>query len=101
MVVRGDLANSYSYLNSKYIHKIQHLDLKSDEFLTNNKANFRVRKSDIRNVYHNPSKKWGMGYYPHDGRVYIETYDNKKKELIIPGNQSGEDIVNWIRHGRS
>ncbi len=37
-----------------------------------------------------------MGYYPHDGRVTIETFENKKREFIILGNQSGQDIANWI-----
>lgn len=37
-----------------------------------------------------------MGYYPHDGKVYVKTYDGKKKEFIILGSQSGEEIKNWI-----
>jgi hypothetical protein len=52
--------------------------------------------SDIKSAIYNPSKKFGMGYYPHDGRVIIETFDNKKREFIILGNQSGESIANFI-----
>jgi hypothetical protein len=37
-----------------------------------------------------------MGYYPHDGKVYIETHDGKKKEFIMLGNQSGQKIANLI-----
>jgi len=37
-----------------------------------------------------------MGYYPHDGKVYVTTNNNKKKEFIILGAQSGEAIKNWI-----
>ncbi len=37
-----------------------------------------------------------MGYYPHDGKVYIETFDGMKKELIVLGNQSGRKIADLI-----
>lgn len=92
-IVRGDISNPYSYLKGKYIKANADLDLMSDEFLRTN-ANFRINKDDIKNVYHNPKKKWGMGYYPHDGRVYIETNDGKKRELIVLGNQSGAYVAN-------
>ena len=42
-------------------------------------------------------KKWGMGYYPHDGKVYVKTKNGKKKEFIILGSQSGKEIENWIK----
>lgn len=96
LVVKGDLTNPYSYLKASYINKIQDDDLLSNSFLSKNKANFKINRKEIKNVYYDSTKKWGMGYYPHDGKVYIETFDNKKKELIILGNQSGQAIVNWI-----
>jgi len=95
LVVRGDLSNPYSYLKAKYLEDIEDEDLMGDTFLKI-KANFRINKREIKNVYHDSKKKWGMGYYPHDGKIYIETFDNKKKELIILGNQPGQEIVNWI-----
>jgi hypothetical protein len=97
LVVRGDLSNPYSYLKVKYIEEVEDIDLTGDSFLKI-KANFRINRREIKNVYHDSRKKWGMGYYPHDGKVYIETLDNKKKELIILGNQSGQKIVNWINN---
>jgi hypothetical protein len=96
LAVRGDLSNPFSYLKEKYINNIKDEDLMSNSFLINNKANFRINKKDIKNVYYDSNKKWGMSYYPHDGKVYIETFDKKKKELIILGNQSGQAIANWI-----
>ena len=61
-----------------------------------NKTNFLLKTSDIKSAVYNPAKKFGMGHYPHDGRVTIETYDNKKREFIILGNQSGKSIANLI-----
>ena len=61
-----------------------------------NKANFKIKLSDIKEVHYNPNKKFGMGPYPHDGRVTIKTNDNRKREFIILGNQSGQKIANWI-----
>ena len=61
-----------------------------------NKANFRINISEINHIYYDPKKKWGMGNYPHDGKIYIETFNGKRKELIILGGQSGQGIVDWI-----
>ena len=61
-----------------------------------NKTNFLLKTSDIKSAVYNPAIKFGMGPYPHDGRITIETYDNKKREFIILGNQSGESIANFI-----
>jgi hypothetical protein len=35
---------------------------------------------------------WGMGYCPHDGKVYVDTAEGKTLEFIILGNQNGEAI---------
>ncbi len=59
-------------------------------------ANFNIMLSDIRAVEYNPRKKWGMGYYPHDGRVFVET-DNTRREFIILGQQSGSDICQRLQ----
>lgn len=96
MAVKGDLQDPYSYIKSKYIDKVQNLDLLDGSILTQGKSNFLIQRADITNAYYDPKKKWGMGYYPHDGKVYIVTNDGKKKELIILGNQSGHQIANLI-----
>ena len=96
MAVKGDLQNPYSYIKSKYINKAQNLDLLDGSILKQDKSNFFIRRVNIKNAYYDPKKKWGMGYYPHDGKVYIVTNDGKKKELIILGNQSGHQIANLV-----
>jgi hypothetical protein len=37
-----------------------------------------------------------MGYYPHDGKVYVRTKDGKNREFIILGSQSGQEIKNRL-----
>jgi len=96
MAIKGDLTNPYSYLKNKYVEKIADLNLIDGSIIEANKTNFLIKTSDIKSAVYNPSKKFGMGPYPHDGRVTIETYDNKKREFIILGNQSGENIANFI-----
>lgn len=95
MAVRGDLSNPYAYIKQKYIQKSMQKDLLSDNLLAVNKINFRINKTDIKTVRYDARKKWGMGPYPHDGKVYIET-NNSKREFIILGAQSGKKIANWI-----
>jgi len=96
LAIKGDLTNPYSYLKNKYLEKIADLDLIDGSILEVNKTNFLIKTSDIKSATYNPAKKFGMGPYPHDGRVTIETYDNNKREFIILGNQSGESIANFI-----
>jgi hypothetical protein len=96
----GDLNNPYSYINSRYINRLSNEDLLGTKILDINKANFRIDYHDIADVRYNSRKKWGMGPYPHDGRVYIRTRTNVEKELIILGNQSGERIEHRILAAR-
>jgi hypothetical protein len=94
--VRGDLGNPYSYLKEKYIHEIENENLFDDSITLKNDTNFKIDRAKIRNAYYDPKKKWGMGYYPHDGKVYIETMHNKKREFIILGKQSGHEIATLL-----
>lgn len=96
MVVTGDLENPYSYISDKYLLEINALNILGEEILNVKKANFKIHLSEIESVTYNSKRKWGMGYYPHDGKVYVKT-KNKKKEFIILGNQSGKEIENWIK----
>jgi hypothetical protein len=97
LTVDGDLQNPYSYINAKYIEGIKGIDLKSHDFLRANDSNFRINKSDIVETTYDKNKKWGMGHYPHDGKVYVKTRDNKKREFIILGAQSGQDIKSRLK----
>jgi len=92
----GDLSNPMAYVDEKYRRKYSNVDLKSGDLKQISSANFRSALSEVTDVYHDPSKKWGMGPYPYDGKVYIE-FGKSKREFIILGDQSGERIVNAVR----
>lgn len=96
MAIKGDLQNTYSYVKSKFIDRVNDYDLFDGSILTQNSSNFVINRSDIKSAFYDPKEKWGMGYYPHDGKVYVETNDGQKMEFINMGNQSGEKIVNLI-----
>lgn len=92
----GDLTNPNAYIDEKYRKQYNDIDLTSADMLKVHKANFRVALSEISGVSYDPSKKRGMGPYPHDGRVCIG-YGGSEREFIILGNQSGEKIASSIR----
>ena len=96
LAIKGDLTNPYSYLKNKYLKQINDIDLIDGSILKINNTNFLINLYDIKSAVYNPEKKFGMGPYPHDGRVTIETKDNRKREFIILGNQSGQSIANMI-----
>lgn len=71
-------------------------------FLKGDKDNFIIRRSDIKQVTHNPKKKFGMGYYPHAGRIEIEsikTSANRKgdRELILVGDQNPDQLLSLLK----
>ena len=97
MVVKGDLGNPNNYIKSKYLKKLAGHDILGTDILKVSSGNFRIPLSNIVETRHNPNKKWGMGPYPHDGRVFVTTRDLKKREFIILGNQSGQRIAELIK----
>lgn len=96
MAIQGDLTNPYSYIKNSYAAKYEKLDVGSESILTIDKSNFQISYKDIASVSFDKSKKWGMGYYPHDGKVLVTTKDGRKREFVILGSQSGETICHDI-----
>jgi len=96
LTIDGDLQNPYSYISMKYINRIKDIDLQSADLIKIDSSNFRINKADIVETTYDKRKKWGMGHYPHDGRVYVKTKDYKKREFIIMGSQSGQEIKNRL-----
>lgn len=96
LAISEDLSNPYSYLKDKYLSLSINEDLFGQDILLKHESNFRIERKDIKDAYYDPKKKWGMGPYPHDGKVYIKLANNKKREFIILGNQKGAKIADWI-----
>ena len=96
MAIKGDLQNPYAYMKNSYLNQLVDLDIYGEDIINVQKPNFKISRSEIESVSYDSRKKWGMGYYPHDGKVYVVTKNGKKKEFIILGAQSGKEIENWI-----
>ena len=80
-------------------------ELLTDEsaFLKRDKYNFIIRRSDVIKIWHDPTHKWGMGYYPDAGKIYLEsrkTSENQKaiRELILVGNQDARGILEMLNN---
>jgi len=82
LAVHGDLNDPRSYVVGR-------------QLISHNSANFAIPLSEVTSIAYNPGKKWGMGYYPHDGRVFIQTR-LRRRELIILGDQSGQGIADRL-----
>ncbi len=82
LAVHGDLNDPGSYVVGR-------------QLISHNSTNFTLPFSEVASITYNPGKKWGMGYYPHDGRVFIQTR-LRRRELIILGNQSGQRIADLL-----
>jgi len=94
--IKGDLSNPYLYIKNEYFKKIENLNVFGEEIINEDKSNFKISRQKIKKVTYDKRKKWGMGYYPHDGKVYLKTENKRKREFIILGSQSGEEIKTWI-----
>jgi hypothetical protein len=87
-----------AYVNKKKDEKYDDLLNDPDAFLKTDKQNFIIRISDIKRVYHDPTPKWGMGYYPHTGKIMVEalkTTGNPKadREFILVGDQDPGKVL--------
>lgn len=91
-----DVNNPYAYGREKYLKAVDDLDLYGEEILQQSGGNFRLAYADIASVRHDPRKKWGMGPYPHDGKIYVTTKAGQQKELILLGKQDGAAIAQLI-----
>lgn len=96
LAIKDDLNNPYSYIKNSYLDRIENMDIFGEEIVNIKCSNFRISRQKIKNVTYDKRKKWGMGYYPHDGKVYVKPEKGRKKEFIILGSQSGGAIKNWI-----
>jgi hypothetical protein len=74
----------------------QYHDIDGNEILNVSGSNFKILQSDVLEVQQTNKKKWGMGSYPHDGRVFVKTKHQGQREFIILGNQSSKDITDWL-----
>lgn len=95
-IYRGEASNKYSYINAKFIRKIENKYLFDQSIFGVQKANFRIDRNDVRSVIYDDTKV-DLGIYPNNGTLTLDVARQEMKELIVLGNQSGKDIVKWIQ----
>lgn len=83
LAVHGNLDDPSCYVNHELLNQ-------------DHRANFSIAFNELESVVFDPRKKWGMSYYPHDGRVVLHTADGAL-ELIILGRQSGQEIARRLK----
>ncbi len=96
LAIDGNLYNPFVYLKSSYLKKVDDIEITSEALITTNPTNFIIPRYELDKATYNPDKKFGMGPYPYDGRVTIFLKSGRKREFIILGNQSGNDIAKWL-----
>ena len=99
-VISEDLENPMSYVVDKYLDELRDVDLLSDDLVKHNSANFAAKLENVSNVTFDRKKKWGMGNYPHDGKIRVKM-DGKTREFIILGNQSCAAVAAAIQVWKS
>jgi len=80
------------YVSPDLAGRYARMDVGSDEFLTCCRANFRITKSEVRDVEFSQKPKWGMATVPYSGRIFLRMKTGKSIELILLGNQAGPQI---------
>jgi len=101
-------SNPNSYVNKQkesIYNAVNFNKITPSEFLNLDKNNFVIKKKDIAEFYHNSKKKWGMGGYPHNGRIFVistptEFNRKKKREFILVGNQDEKPILEWLKNSK-
>lgn len=101
-IPKTSMHNPEAYVDSTMAAKYPDLPSDIPGFLKANNQNFIIRKKDIADITFNPQKKWGMGYYPHNGRVIVKVkekvYNNKtEREFILIGDQNPEEVLTMLK----
>jgi hypothetical protein len=93
---RGDASNAYSYLSAKEVRKVENKYLYDQSIFAVEKLNFRIDRNDIQSIVYSPLKV-DLGKYINNGTIELKSLRHDTKELIVLGNQNGNDIVKWIQ----
>jgi hypothetical protein len=81
-----------NFIGRKTLEKYHSVDPESSTFLTISKDNFQIPCSSVKGIGFTSRKKMSMGNVPHSGSLFVHLADGRKKELILLGNQDGEEI---------
>jgi len=84
------------YLTQEVVDRYRGVEPGSDKFMSLNRANFRLALSDLQGAEFDPRKKFGMGYVPHTGRLYVLRNRLQKREFMLLGDQDGNAVADQL-----
>jgi hypothetical protein len=82
-----------AHANKRLLAKYSQVQNGNVELPRGSLANFIYKRADIKDAWFDPTIKWGMGTFPHSGKLYIKLSSGKTRELILVGLQQGEEIA--------
>lgn len=88
--------NPSFYIDPSYQTQYANLDPKSEEFLSIDRANYQIKRSEIKKIEFDPTDKWGMGAVPHTGKILVSTLNGDVHEFILLGSQNGSFVKRMI-----
>lgn len=81
------------YMTEEILNRYKGVDPLSDQFRSIDRANFQFPSSKIVDAKFDPREKFGMGYVPHTGRLYLTPDRGRVKEFIILADQNGKQLA--------
>jgi hypothetical protein len=84
------------YLTEGVVERYRGIEPGSAQFMSLDRANFRLALREVRGAVFDPRQKFGMGYVPHTGRLYIQRNQVQKREFMLLGDQDGNDIAEQL-----
>jgi hypothetical protein len=89
-----------SYVQKRLVARYDEVSPYMDEFKNISPVfNFQYQKAEIQEAKYDPTRKWGMGYVAHSGKLYIKLANGKRREFILLGLQQGIEILQHLVQG--
>ena len=85
-----------AYQTRRMVARYAGVAVESDEVLRLDRVNRRAPLSEISGAAFEHAGKWGMGSVPYSGKIFLHG-TRHRDELILLGNQSGDEIVAQLR----
>jgi len=98
-VSKSRMHDPEAYVDKKLEAKYNDLLLSDVKgFLRVSNLNFIIRRKDVESVFNSTQKKWGMGYYPYGGRIFIRAHhlDLSFSEFILVGDQDPVNVLSKL-----
>ncbi len=80
------------YPVERLVERYDGVDMDSEAYVRLDRANSQIPLTEVERVRFDPRPKWGMGWVPHSGRLYLELRSGMTRELMLLGAQDGAMI---------